>query len=85
MRGDVCADSTGQLHKGGDNNVLTVQITTEPEADVPIPGEPYSFGTLISAQAVGDFEALRSHRRRCMRVHMSKGENLAARIRSFLP
>ena len=77
--------STGQLHKGGADNVLAVQITTEPEPDLPIPGEPYSFGTLMSAQAIGDFEALRSHRRRVMRVHLSKDENPAARIRALLP
>src|SRR3954469_6803201 len=34
--------STGQLHKGGPNSVVAVQLVRrEPSADVPIPGYPY--------------------------------------------
>ncbi|MCS7061141.1 MAG: bifunctional transaldolase/phosoglucose isomerase [Anaerolineae bacterium] len=64
--------STGQLHKGGANNVVAVQLTYDPEQDVPIPGEPYSFGTLIRAQALGDYEALTAHNRRVIRLHVGR-------------
>lgn len=62
--------STGQLHKGGANNVVAVQLTCDPETDVPIPGEPYTFGTLIRAQALGDHESLVAHQRRVIRLHL---------------
>ena len=50
--------STGQLHKGGPNSGVFIIVTSEPTTDLPIPGQPYSFGTLELAQAVGDFQAL---------------------------
>ncbi|HUC36413.1 MAG TPA: hypothetical protein VMR97_04755 [Acidimicrobiales bacterium] len=61
--------STGQLHKGGPNTVVAVQIVTRSAgAEVPIPGKPYDFGTLIAAQSVGDHRSLLSHGRRVLRV-----------------
>ena len=53
--------STGQLHKGGPPNGRFLQLTDQPSQDVPIPGAPYSFGTLIAAQAAGDLQTLRDH------------------------
>ncbi len=53
--------STGQLHKGGPPTGAFVQIVDEPSTDVEIPGEPYTFATLIRAQADGDLQTLRSH------------------------
>jgi len=70
--------STGQLHKGGENNVVALQLTYDPAEDVLIAGEPFSFGTLIRAQALGDFEALRTHQRRVMRLHL--GDELLANL-----
>jgi len=64
--------STGQLHKGGENNVLALQLTYDPDEDALIAGEPFSFGTLIRAQALGDFEALRAHQRRVIRLHLGR-------------
>jgi hypothetical protein len=61
--------STGQLHKGGPDTVVAVQIvsrTTGPE--VPVPGETYDFGTLIAAQSAGDHRSLLAHGRRVLRV-----------------
>jgi hypothetical protein len=61
--------STGQLHKGGPNSVVAVQIvsaTAGPE--VAIPDKDYSFGTLIAAQALGDHRSLEAHGRRVIRV-----------------
>jgi hypothetical protein len=53
--------STGQLHKGGAPIGCFIQLTTAHESDLPIPGWHESFGTLIDAQAAGDFAALEAH------------------------
>ena len=63
--------STGQLHKGGPNNGNFIQITCDDPSDLPIPGAPYSFGTLKAAQAAGDMESLRGKDRRALRLHLS--------------
>ncbi|HUY64126.1 MAG TPA: hypothetical protein VMV14_06370 [Acidimicrobiales bacterium] len=61
--------STGQLHKGGPDTVVAVQIVSRTEGpSVPIPGKPYDFGTLIAAQAAGDHRSLLAHGRRVLRV-----------------
>jgi transaldolase/glucose-6-phosphate isomerase len=60
--------STGQLHKGGPDNGLFVQVVDDLGEELKIPGRPYGFRTLIAAQAVGDFEALRERGRRIVRV-----------------
>jgi hypothetical protein len=65
--------STGQLHKGDGNKGLFIQITHAPESDIAIPGEPYGFGTLIAAQALGDYQALAERGRRLIRFHI-KGD-----------
>jgi len=62
--------STGQLHKGGPNTVLVLQIVDERSDDIPVPETDYTFGTLIQAQAVGDFTALKQRRRRALRVNL---------------
>jgi hypothetical protein len=64
--------STGQLHKGGANNGLFIQITADDAADLRIPGEPYTFSVLKQAQALGDLRALASKQRRVVRVHLGK-------------
>lgn len=74
--------STGQLHKGGPNRVVAIQLTCDTEDDLAIPGEPHTFGTLIRAQALGDFEALRSHDRRVIRIHL--GGDVAAGLRKAI-
>ncbi|HYA69466.1 MAG TPA: hypothetical protein VED63_12105, partial [Acidimicrobiales bacterium] len=61
--------STGQLHKGGPNTVVALQIVSRsPAPVVPIPGKPYDFATLIAAQAIGDHRSLLSHGRRVLRI-----------------
>lgn len=60
--------STGQLHKGGPNTGVFVQVVEEPAEDRPIPGRPFTFGRLVAAQAVGDLAALRERGRRVGRV-----------------
>jgi glucose-6-phosphate isomerase len=62
--------STGQLHKGGPNTGLFIQLTADDARDADVPGQPYSFGVLKKAQAQGDLEALHRHGRRAMRIHL---------------
>ena len=61
--------STGQLHKGGPNSVVAVQIVPpERTFDIDIPSRPYGFSTLIDAQALGDLRTLRDRGRRAVRI-----------------
>ena len=62
--------STGQFQKGGPKNALFLQITAELEKDINIPTEGLTFGTLIHAQALGDYEALIEAKRKVLRVHL---------------
>ncbi len=64
--------STGQLHKGGPKTGLFVEIVDSMKPDLPIPGKPFSFGTLALAQAAGDLESLRSHERVAVRIQLGK-------------
>jgi transaldolase/glucose-6-phosphate isomerase len=65
--------STGQLHKGGPNTGVFIQITVDNNEQIPIPGEPYDFLMLKRAQAQGDLEALQSKDRRVVRFHLPEG------------
>ncbi len=58
--------STGQLHKGGANNGVFIIITAPPAEDLAIPGEPFAFGVLERAQALGDFASLERTGRRAL-------------------
>jgi glucose-6-phosphate isomerase len=61
--------STGQLHKGGPPTGVFIQVVDGyREDDLAIPGAPYTFGTLVDAQALGDLRALRKRGRRVARV-----------------
>lgn len=62
--------STGQMHKGGPNSALFLQITVEHQKDLLIPGYPFSFGVLNDAQSLGDFQALRAAGRRAVRINL---------------
>ena len=77
--------STGQLHKGDGNNGLFIQITHTPDEDIEIPGEKYSFATLVAAQAQGDYNALQQSGRRLIRFHIEAGHDLATAIRKLIP
>ena len=74
--------STGQLHKGGDDSGVFLQITADDVKDVPLPGEPFGFSVLKQAQALGDFASLASRHRRAIRVHL--GTDIAAGLRTLL-
>ncbi|MGE5249551.1 MAG: bifunctional transaldolase/phosoglucose isomerase [Bacteroidota bacterium] len=69
--------STGQLHKGGPDSGMFLQIVTDPSSDVEIPTQGMTFGTLERAQAQGDYEALEARGRRVFRLHLSSASELA--------
>jgi transaldolase / glucose-6-phosphate isomerase len=68
--------STGQAYKGGPNSGVFLQITCDDAADLPVPGQKYTFGTVKAAQARGDFQVLAERNRRALRVHL--GADVAA-------
>lgn len=68
--------STGQDYKGGPNTGVFLQITAGHDEDAEIPGQKYSFGVVIDAQAAGDLAVLESRGRRALRVHL--GTDVAA-------
>jgi transaldolase/glucose-6-phosphate isomerase len=70
--------STGQFHKGGPNKGRFIQIVYDAETDMEIPTQGLTFGTLIRAQALGDYEALKAAGRRVLRVRLDKPEDLAS-------
>jgi len=79
--------STGQLHKGDGGKGLFIQFTADMPNDVDIPDEAgadasgMSFGTLKTAQALGDRAALLEANRKVIRFHLSDiddGINLLA-------
>jgi transaldolase/glucose-6-phosphate isomerase len=65
--------STGQLHKGGPDSVVILQITADDGADPVIPGMNVGFRTLLAAQALGDWQSLDKRHRRGVRIHL-KGD-----------
>ena len=62
--------STGQFHKGGPNKGLFIQVVYDVEKDMEIPTQGLTFGTLLRAQALGDYEALIAAGRRVLRIHL---------------
>jgi len=64
--------STGQLHKGDGNNGVFLILSADPEKDIQIPGQPYTFGQLCNAQALGDFQALQDKGRRAIKIHLTQ-------------
>jgi transaldolase / glucose-6-phosphate isomerase len=73
--------STGQLHKGGPNSGVFIQLVGREGPRLPIPGQPFDFGTLVAAQSLGDFQSLQAHGRRVMRVDL--GDDVDAGIAAF--
>ena len=62
--------STGQAYKGGGNNGVVLQITSDDAFDLPVPGQKYTFGVVKAAQARGDFQVLLDRGRRALRLHL---------------
>ncbi len=66
--------STGQLHKGGPDSGVIIQITMDSTKDIDIPEESITFGVFERAQALGDLEALLARGKRALRIHMNQGK-----------
>jgi len=64
--------STGQLHKGGPNSGLFLEVVESMKPDLPIPNQPHTFGTLAQAQAIGDLQSLLAHGREAVRVNLGR-------------
>jgi transaldolase / glucose-6-phosphate isomerase len=73
--------STGQAYKGGPNSGVFLQITCDDAADLPVPGQKYTFGVVKAAQARGDFNVLAERGRRALRVHL--GKNLKSGLKAL--
>jgi hypothetical protein len=73
--------STGQLHKGGPNTGVFVQLVGREGGSLPIPGQPFDFGTLIAAQGLGDLESLRDHGRRVLSIDL--GDDIDRGLATF--
>ena len=73
--------STGQDYKGGPNTGVFLQITAKHVDDVDIPGQQYTFGVVIDAQAAGDLAVLESRGRRALRVQL--GTDVAAGLNAL--
>ncbi|MDO5617753.1 glucose-6-phosphate isomerase [Kocuria sp.] len=76
--------STGQFHKGGPGVGVFLQITAESDTDLEIPGIPFTFGELISAQADGDAQVLEQHGRPVLRLRLTDRETGVAQILDVL-
>ena len=71
--------STGQLHKGGPDSGLFLQLTEGHKEELSIPGEEYSFSVLADAQALGDLRALQALGRRVARVRLDADPEVSVR------
>jgi transaldolase/glucose-6-phosphate isomerase len=71
--------STGQAYKGGPNSGVFLQITSDDDLDLLVPGQKFTFGVVKAAQARGDFQVLLDRGRRALRVHL--GKDVAAGLR----
>jgi hypothetical protein len=76
--------STGQLHKGGPDSGVYLQITAEPRKDLPIPGWDETFGMLIAAQALGDLQSLQRRNRRALRLHFAEADDGLRRLEAMV-
>jgi transaldolase/glucose-6-phosphate isomerase len=62
--------STGQAYKGGPNTGVFLQITADHDHDIEVPTHGYTFGLVIAAQALADFNVLVERSRRILRIHL---------------
>jgi hypothetical protein len=74
--------STGQLHKGGPASGRFLVLIHDGAQDVEIPGRPFGFRLLKTAQAFGDLETLRSRGRSAEKLRL-EGDDAAAALREL--
>ncbi len=75
--------STGQMHKGGPDSGLFLQVTAEPTKDLEIPGQKMRFGVLERCQALGDYAALAARKRRILRLHLVSTDMVTELIKAI--
>ena len=63
----------GQCYKAGPAKGIFLMLTAEIEKDIPVPGAQYTFGDMVMALALSDFDAMRAHKRLVVRLHLKKG------------
>lgn len=79
--------STGQLHKGDAGNGLFIQFIGDPNENLPIPDKSkndessISFRVLITAQALGDREALLENNRQVITIDLD--QNIGEKLKIF--
>jgi transaldolase/glucose-6-phosphate isomerase len=66
--------STGQLHKGGANNGVFLQLVDDAASHLAVPERDFTFGQLIRAQADGDLGALSQRGRRVLSIRLGPSE-----------
>ena len=71
--------STGQLHKGGANNGVFLQLIDDGAAHLHVPESDFTFRQLIRAQARGDLGALAQRERRTLRVRVGDPDGVGLR------
>jgi glucose-6-phosphate isomerase len=76
--------STGQIHKGGQQNGAFIVITGESELDVKIPNKAYTFSQLIMAQALGDIESISERSLPLIRIHLKNRKKVITKLISVL-
>ncbi|AXH95143.1 glucose-6-phosphate isomerase [Ornithinimicrobium avium] len=76
--------STGQYHKGGPAQGVYLQVTGAPSKDLPVPGQDFTFGQVIAAQAAGDAGVLADHGRPVLRLHLTDQVRGLAQLRDVL-
>jgi transaldolase/glucose-6-phosphate isomerase len=75
--------STGQIHKGGPNDIVLVLLTADRSVGVGVPGMGVTFNLLQRAQAIGDLQALLSLGRRAFGFHFDSADRLPAWFDGF--
>ncbi len=72
--------STGQLHKGGAPIGWFLQLVAEHPEDREIPGQGYTFGELVDAQAIGDARTLGDHDLPVLRLNLGRDPEAGLRF-----
>ncbi|GGA56822.1 glucose-6-phosphate isomerase [Pseudoclavibacter endophyticus] len=76
--------STGQFHKGGPKVGVFLQLTSKEDIDIEVPERPFSFGSLIAAQATGDAQVLEAHGRPVLRLELTSPDRDATALLELL-
>jgi len=72
--------STGQYHKGGPAQGVFIQIVERGTNDRDVPGQPFTFGVLLEAQARGDATVLATHERPVLTLTVDGFSHLTALV-----